>query len=72
MSFQPNPNDELTIGGKTYRVAEHPAAPGIAHRQEGRAGIVYWLVALTPSPRPPSPLPPSRRGEGGTTGGGAG
>ncbi|MGQ9601052.1 MAG: hypothetical protein ACUVWZ_16790 [Anaerolineae bacterium] len=26
MSFQPNPNDELTITGETYRVAEHPAA----------------------------------------------
>lgn len=58
MSFQPNPNDELTIGGEVYRVAEHPAAPGIAHGQEGRAGIVYRLVALTP---PPQAKPP---GEG--------
>ncbi len=28
MPFQPNPNDELTIDGVTYRIAEHPAAPG--------------------------------------------
>ena len=46
MSFQPNPNDELTIGGEVYRVAEHPAAPGIAHGQEGRAGIVYHLLPV--------------------------
>ena len=26
--FRPNARDELTIAGVTYRVAEHPAAPG--------------------------------------------
>jgi len=43
MFFRPNPNDELIISGVTYRVAEHPSAPGIPHGQEGRAGIVYHL-----------------------------
>jgi hypothetical protein len=37
MSF--NVNDQLTINGVTYRVAEHPAAPGFPYGQEGRAGI---------------------------------
>jgi len=60
MPFQPNIHDELTIDGITYRIAEHPAAPGMPHGQEGRAGIVYCLD-LTPPPQPPSPLP---RGEG--------
>ena len=44
MSFRPNPNDELTINGATYRVAEHPSAPGMPYGQEGRAGIVYRLL----------------------------
>jgi hypothetical protein len=48
MPFQPNVHDELTIDGVTYRIAEHPAAPGIPYGQEGRAGIVY----LEPSPSP--------------------
>jgi hypothetical protein len=47
--FRPNAHDELTIAGVTYRVAEHPAAPGFPYGQEGRAGIVY---ALTPVPAP--------------------
>ncbi len=66
MEFQPNPNETLTIDGITYRIAEHPAAPGIAYGQEGRAGIVYCLEALTPSPGPAGhPLPLSRSaGEG--------
>jgi hypothetical protein len=45
--FRPNAHDELTIAGVTYRIAEHPAAPGFPYGQEGRAGIVY---ALTPVP----------------------
>jgi len=45
MSFRPNPNDKLTINGVTYRVAEHPSAPGMPYGQEGRAGIVYKLQA---------------------------
>jgi hypothetical protein len=43
MSFRPNVHDELTLNGVTYRIAEHPAAPGIPYGQEGRAGIVYCL-----------------------------
>ncbi len=49
MPFRPNAHDELTIAGVTYRIAEHPAAPGFPYGQEGRAGIVY---ALTPVPSP--------------------
>jgi hypothetical protein len=53
-----NFHDELTIDGITYRIAEHPAAPGIPYGQEGRAGIVYCLE--------PSPSPAGReRGPGG-------
>jgi len=44
MAFRPNVGDELTLNGVTYRIAEHPAAPGIPYGQEGRAGIVYQLV----------------------------
>jgi hypothetical protein len=42
MSF--NVNDQLTINGVTYRVAEHPAAPGFPYGQEDRVGIVYQLL----------------------------
>ena len=38
MAFRPNVHDELTLNGVTYRVAEHPAAPGFPCGQEGRAG----------------------------------
>ena len=44
MFFRPSVNDELTLNGVTYRIAEHPAAPGIPYGQEGRAGIVYQLL----------------------------
>jgi hypothetical protein len=54
MSF--NVNDQLTINGVTYRVAEHPAAPGFPYGQEGRAGIVYQLL--------PSPTGRAAGGEG--------
>jgi Tol biopolymer transport system component len=54
MSF--NVNDQLTINGVTYRVAEHPAAPGFPYGQEGRAGIVYQLF--------PSPTGRAAGGEG--------
>jgi serine/threonine protein kinase len=43
MSFQPQVGDVLTIRGVDYKVAEHPAAPGIPYGQEGRQGIVYQL-----------------------------
>ena len=47
MPFQPNPGDELSIDGAAYRVAEHPSAPGMPYGQEGRAGIVYQLIAAS-------------------------
>jgi len=40
MPFRPNVHNELTIEGAAYRIAEHPAAPGIPYGQEKRAGIV--------------------------------
>jgi hypothetical protein len=43
MPFQPQVNQELTIDDVTYRIAEHPAAPGIPYGQEGRQAIVYQL-----------------------------
>lgn len=45
MTFRPNTNDTLQIGQTTYRVAEHPAAPGMPYGQEGRQGVVYQLLA---------------------------
>jgi|GEM_PF-2424332 len=62
MPFRPNVNDELTINGITYRIAEHPAAPGIPYGQEGRAGIVYQLLPVPSSGGLPSS---SGRGVGG-------
>ena len=44
MPFQPTANSTLEIDSLTYRVAEHPAAPGVAYGQEGRAAIVYQVV----------------------------
>jgi len=35
----------LTIDNIDYRIAEHPAAPGIPYGQEGRQAIVYQLAA---------------------------
>ncbi len=46
MSFQPSPNSTFDIDGLRHRVAEHPAAPGVAYGQEGRAGIVFQLIGL--------------------------
>jgi hypothetical protein len=45
MPFQPEVDQQLVIGGVTYRVASHPAAPMLPYGQEGRAGIVYQLLA---------------------------
>ena len=73
MPFRPNVNDELILNDvygqnifRSYRIAEHPAAPGIPYGQEGRAGIVYQLI---PSPSAggeglPSPLGRGAGGEG--------
>src|SRR5690242_5891970 len=43
MAFRPNGNDLLPIDGVPYRIAEHPAAPGMPYGQEGRAATVYAL-----------------------------
>jgi len=45
MPFQPQINDRLIIDGTAYRIAEHPAAPGIPYGQEGRQATVFQLVA---------------------------
>ena len=45
MTFQPVPNQEISIDNLVYRVAEHPSAPGIPYGQEGREAIVYQLLA---------------------------
>ncbi len=44
MTFQPAANSTFEIDGLTYRVAEHPAAPGVAYGQEGRAATAYQVV----------------------------
>ena len=44
MPFRPQIGDRLAIDDVTYRIAEHPAAPGMLHGQEGRAGIAYHLL----------------------------
>jgi hypothetical protein len=44
MSFQPNSNDTLNINNKTYRITEHPFAPGMPYGQEGRQAVVYKLL----------------------------
>jgi tetratricopeptide (TPR) repeat protein len=43
LSFQVN--QQLDIDGTAYRIAEHPAAPGMPYGQEGRQAIVYQLAA---------------------------
>ena len=48
MPFQPEVNQELVIDHVTYRIAEHPSAPGMPYGQEGRQAIVYQLVAPSP------------------------
>ncbi|HYP21632.1 MAG TPA: anti-sigma factor [Chloroflexia bacterium] len=45
MPFQPEVNQQLSIDGITYLVAEHPVARGIPYGQEGRQAVVYQLVA---------------------------
>lgn len=37
-------NDRIAIGGQPYRVAEHPALPGIPYIQRGGRGFVIQLV----------------------------
>ncbi len=43
MPLQPSANDTLEIDGLRYLVAEHPAAPDVGYRQEGRAAILRAL-----------------------------
>jgi len=38
---------ELIIDGTTYHLAEHPSAPGMPYGQEGRAAVVYQVLAGT-------------------------
>ncbi|HET6312683.1 MAG TPA: anti-sigma factor, partial [Chloroflexia bacterium] len=45
MAFQPEVNQQLSIDGITYMVAEHPVARGIPYGQEGRQAVVYQLIA---------------------------
>lgn len=45
MTFQPNVGDTLQIEDVEYRIAEHPAAPGIPYGQEGRAAVVYKVTS---------------------------
>ena len=51
MTFSPNVGDTLKLAnGATYRFAEHPAARGFVHSQDGRRAMVYRLtVASTTS-----------------------
>ncbi len=39
MNFRPQVGDQLTIDNVTYRIAEHPAAPGIPYGQAGRRQV---------------------------------
>jgi len=41
MLFQPAVLQEMMLDGAMYRVAKHPAAPGMPYGQEGRQAIVY-------------------------------
>jgi hypothetical protein len=47
MTFQPQIGQELHIEHKMYRIAEHPAAPGLVYGQEGRQATVYQLDVPT-------------------------
>src|SRR5438552_9405062 len=38
-------NEKITIDRTTYRVAEHPALPGIPYVQRGARGFVIQLIA---------------------------
>jgi WD40 repeat protein len=44
VAFQPEINQELTIEGVGYSIAEHPAARGMPYGQEGRQAVVYQLA----------------------------
>jgi formylglycine-generating enzyme required for sulfatase activity len=45
MAFRPQVNQQLSIEGVTYRIGEHPSAPGMPYGQEGRRAVVYQLIA---------------------------
>jgi hypothetical protein len=45
MTFQPDPNQTLSIDDINYVVTEHPSAPGIPYGQEGRAATVFQLTS---------------------------
>jgi hypothetical protein len=44
MPFNPQVDEVLVIEDTAYRIAEHPAAPGIPYGQEGRQAVVYQLI----------------------------
>ena len=46
MAFQPHPDQDITIDGVQFSVAEHPHAPGMPYGQEGRQATVYQLKAI--------------------------
>jgi tetratricopeptide (TPR) repeat protein len=46
--FRPNIDDALIIDGTAYRVAAHPAAPGMPYGQTGRRATVYQLLGGAP------------------------
>ena len=46
MPFHPQVNQELTINDVAYRIAAHPAVPGIPYGQEGRQATVYQAVTV--------------------------
>src|ERR1700739_886019 len=45
MVFQPKVNQQLSIDGVSYRIAPHPQALDTPFGQEGRAAVVYQLIA---------------------------
>ncbi len=47
MPFQPTVNQEILVDVVLYRIAEHPAAPGMPYGQEGRQAVVYQIASDT-------------------------
>lgn len=42
--FNPQVDQEFQIQGKTWRIVQHPGAPGMPYGQEGRAATVYQVT----------------------------
>ncbi len=45
MPFNLMPRSVINIEGRTYKIAEHPDAPGMPYGQEGRRAVVYLISA---------------------------